>query len=305
MLNNFNFTLLLMDMTGKYSIKDLELISGIKAHTLRIWEQRYNILSPERTDTNIRYYSNDDLKKILNVSFLNKNGIKISKIAELNEYQISEKIKTIYVKESDFDDQIHQLIISMVDVDESRFEKIISSNVIRMGFVDTIEKIVFPFLRTTGVMWQAGSVNPAQEHFVSNLIRQKIISAIDSQVVLQTIGAVKKIIFFLPEGELHELALLYYSFLAKNKGYGSIYLGQSVPLNDLKKVCDLRRADVLASVITQPIKNGELKDYIKELSALFPEQLILLSGAQIAGHKKAAPKNIRLFHNYDQFKNLI
>lgn len=295
----------MVDMTGKYSIKDLELITGIKAHTLRIWEQRYHILNPERTDTNIRYYSNDDLKKILNVSLLNKNGIKISKIAELNDHQISAKINTIYVNESDHDDQIHQLILSMVDVDENRFEKIISSNVIRMGFVDTIEKIVFPFLRTTGVMWQAGSVNPAQEHFVSNLIRQKIIAAIDSQVVLHTIGATKRIIFFLPEGELHELALLYYSYLAKNKGYTSIYLGQSVPANDLKKVCNIRKADYLVSVVTQPLKTVEIKDYLKNLSALFPEQIILLSGAQIANHKSAVPKNIRLFHNYDEFKNLI
>lgn len=291
-------------MQEKYSIKDLELISGIKAHTLRIWEQRYCLLEPQRSHTNIRFYSNDDLKKILNISLLNKNGIKISKIAGFKDYEISEKIKALYLKDLNHNDQINALIVSMIDLDENQFNQIISSNIIQIGFHATIEKVVFPFLQKTGIMWQAGSINPAQEHFISNLIRQKIISAID---VLNApkIENPKNIVFYLPEGELHELSLLFYNYLIKSKGHKCIYLGQSVPMDDMKTVCRICKADSIVGVITQPLKEYNTEKYLKELSAAFPSQKIFLSGLQLINHSLKTPKNIVLFKSAEEFKSLF
>ena len=167
-------------MSTKYTIKDLERVSGIKAHTLRIWEQRYDILIPKRTITNIRYYNDADLKKVLNVSLLNNNGLKISSIAKLNHESLVvevEKLLNDYKKESL---QIESLVICMLNMDEARFEKIINNSILHFGFENTIEKILFPFIQHMGNMWQTGIINPAQEHYISNLIRQKLIARIDN-----------------------------------------------------------------------------------------------------------------------------
>ncbi|MEX0883706.1 MAG: MerR family transcriptional regulator, partial [Cyclobacteriaceae bacterium] len=199
-----------------YSIKDLEQLSGIKAHTLRIWEQRYKILKPKRTETNIRYYDDDDLKLILNVALLNDNGFKISKIAKLNMEDIKSEILKLTERSFKFDDQIHALIIAMVELDEERFEKIISTNILKIGFELTMINIIYPFLSKIGILWQTGSIHPGQEHFISNLVRQKLIVAIDGQMYT---GGGKKFLLFLPEGELHEISLLFSSYLLKSNGH--------------------------------------------------------------------------------------
>jgi MerR family transcriptional regulator, light-induced transcriptional regulator len=168
---------------SSYSIKDLEQLSGIKAHTLRIWEQRYNFINPQRTDTNIRYYTDEDLKLILNISTLKDNGFKISKIADMEEDQLNKEVLKITENNLRFPDQINSMTLAMIDLDEDRFEKVISTNVIKYGFEKTVMNIIYPFLSKIGVLWQTGSIVPAQEHFISNLIRQKIIVAIDGLFV--------------------------------------------------------------------------------------------------------------------------
>jgi DNA-binding transcriptional MerR regulator len=189
-------------MICKFSIKDIEKLSGIKAHTLRIWEQRYGILKPNRTDTNIRWYDNDELKNILNVSLLNNHGYKISKIAGLSKEEIASEVTKIVDSTSKECEQISSLIISMVEMDERRFEQIISNQILRNGFSYTIEEVIYPFLHKIGVMWHTGSINPAQEHFITHLIRQKLIVAIDGQIVIEK-NQSKKFILYLPENELH------------------------------------------------------------------------------------------------------
>ncbi|MDX5478997.1 MAG: MerR family transcriptional regulator, partial [Cyclobacteriaceae bacterium] len=165
-----------------YSIKDLEQLSGIKAHTLRIWEQRYSLLSPKRTDTNIRYYDDEDLKLILNVALLNDNGIKISKIASMSSEEMREQVVKMTEKSLTHDDQIHALTICMIEMDEERFDKVLSTNILKIGFEQTMMNIIYPFMSKIGVLWQTGAINPAQEHFISNLVRQKLIVAIDGQM---------------------------------------------------------------------------------------------------------------------------
>jgi DNA-binding transcriptional MerR regulator len=289
-------------MNCRFSIKDLEKLSGIKAHTLRIWEQRYGILQPERTDTNIRWYCNDKLKHLLNVTFLYEHGVKISKIATLQPAEVAEEVNKIVDTETNVCDQVKGLVISMIELEEERFEKIIINNIHNQGFNYTIEKIIYPFLNKIGVMWQTGSINPAQEHFISNLIRQKLIVAIDGVVVSKNSKA-KKIVLFLPDGELHELSLLYFNYLLKSKGHSVIYLGQSVPMNDLKKVIEIRKPDTLISVFTHIMENPE--SLIKDLSVSFLNTSIFLSGCQVINKITELPGNVKLFSTPQDLLDLI
>ncbi|MBL7896347.1 MAG: MerR family transcriptional regulator [Bacteroidia bacterium] len=291
-------------MTGKYNIKDLEVLSGIKAHTLRIWEQRYGILQPERTDTNIRLYSNEDLKRILNVSTLNKSGIKISKIAQLKEAEINDAVKKLIVTGDDKDGLIDGLIVAMVDLNEEMFNRIISINTVKEGFEKTIIEVIFPFLKKTGVMWLTDSINPAQEHFITNLIRQKLIAAIDSVNGHHTETS-PKITFYLPEAELHEISLLLYNYMAKTRGYNTIYLGQSVPFNDLIKVQSISHTEIMVTVITQSLKEIEFEEYVNKLAHSLPNTKIFISGYQAIKNPIKSPKNVRIFESPADFIQLL
>jgi len=279
-------------MNCRFSIKDLEKLSGIKAHTLRIWEQRYGVLKPERTDTNIRWYCNDKLKHLLNVTFLYEHGYKISKIAQLQPSEVSEEVNRIVDTEINVCDQVRGLVLSMVELEEERFERIISNNIRNHGFSYTIEKIVYPFLSKIGVMWQTGSINPAQEHFISNLIRQKLIVAIDGVVTPENKDA-QKFVLFLPDGELHELSLLYFNYLLKSKGHSVIYLGQSVPLDDLQKVVEIRHPHCIVSIFTHIIE--DVAGFVETIARTFPKTTILLSGCQLKGLENPCPANVKLF----------
>jgi DNA-binding transcriptional MerR regulator len=246
-----------------YSIKDLEQLSGIKAHTLRIWEQRYNLLSPKRTDTNIRFYDDEDLKLILNVALLNDNGFKISKIVSMEKPEMRDEVMRLTERSLTHDDQIHALTISMIEMDEERFDKILSTNILKLGFEQTMMNIIYPFMSKIGVLWQTGAINPAQEHFISNLVRQKLIVAIDGQVPS---NKGKKFLLFLPESELHEVSILFASFLIKNKGHKVIYLGQNTPTEDLNQVYDIHNPEFLLTVITTSPSSEFAQDYLKNLN---------------------------------------
>jgi DNA-binding transcriptional MerR regulator len=287
-----------------YNIKDLETLSGIKAHTLRIWEQRYHILKPQRSDTNIRSYSNDDLRRILNISLLNKHGKKISKIAELSDVDIIAEVNKLSQQNENNTDQIDSLIVSMIELDEERFEKIVNSTILRIGLIKTIQEVMYPFLQKIGLMWQTGTINPAQEHFISNLIRQKIIVAIDGQIIKPS-EKTKKAVLFLPEGELHEISLLFFSYILRSNNHQTIYLGQSVPLNDMIKISEIRQPHFWVTVITQPFKDISITDYITKLANLFPNQTLLISGAQVLNISVPQLKNVRYFNTPQEFIDII
>lgn len=288
-------------MTAKFSIKDLEALSGIKAHTLRIWEQRYGILKPERTDTNIRYYCNDELKQLLNITLLYNHGFKISKIAALDDRSIINEVNKIVDAQISPSDQIDSLIIAMVELDEKRFDKIISNNVLHNGFSSTIENVLYPFLHKIGAMWQTGSINPAQEHFISNLIRQKLIVAIDGVVAPEKKDA-QRFVLFLPENELHELALLYYTYLLKVNGHQVVYLGQSVPFDDLIKVVEIRKPDCLVTVFTHSM--SDLEDYIQRLGKTFSSTKIFISGSLLSELNSKLPPSMKVFKDPASFLKL-
>ena len=257
-----------------YSIRDLENLSGIKAHTIRIWEKRYSLIEPHRTTTNIRYYTDFELKKILNVAVLNKHGIKISNIARLSDVEMKEEIMRVSDANPDLKHAIDSLIVAMIDLDEIKFTSVLAKSVSKKGFKETMLEIVYPFLKRIGVMWQAGDVNPVQEHFVSNLIRQKVIAAIDDMSNVFRPDA-QRFLLFLPEGEWHEIGLLFASYLIKETGHRVIYLGQSVPYADVLAAGTSSPVDhiLLASITSQQELN--YISYLKDLGGAFPDKKIL------------------------------
>lgn len=288
----------------KYSIKDLEKLTGIKAHTIRIWEKRYQLIAPERTTTNIRFYSDSDLKKLLNVSTLNRNGLKISSIVNMDNEEINQRIMDISDTSYDFENQIEQLIISMIDMDEVRFDRVLSSSVIKMGFDDTVIKILYPFFEKIGILWQIGTISPAQEHFVSALVRQKLIIAIDGQSGSSKSDS-KVFLMFLPSNEWHELGLLFYSYKVKKAGYKVIYLGQSVPFEDLLEVKDRHKLDYLFTSITTPLIQRKYAEYIQQLSVSFPENQIFITGYQTNEYTIELPGNVKKINNPDDFVKVL
>jgi MerR family transcriptional regulator, light-induced transcriptional regulator len=288
---------------SNYSIRDLEQLSGIKAHTLRIWEQRYDILKPERTDTNIRTYDDKDLKLVLNIALLKDHGYKISEISKMEADEMSKEVMSISDKQMNYPDQIHALTISMLDLDEERFEKIVSTNTLQFGFENMMVNIIYPFLSRIGTLWITGSIGPAQEHFISNLIRQKLIVAIDGQLPSLRPGA-KKYLMYLPEGEMHEISLLFGNYIVRSRQNKVIYLGQSLPFNELSFACQMHKPDYIFSVITSVPGQDEIQRYVYRLAKEFPDSKILLTGYQVVGQDIDCPDNVEVITQIRQLMEI-
>lgn len=245
-----------------YSIKDLERLSGIKAHTIRIWEKRYNFIIPKRTKTNIRYYDNDDLKHLLNAAALKRHGHKISVISDMSKAEMAEAVIEMTAVESDEALLIDDLIIAMIEFNARRFDKTINNAIIRMGFEETVIKVIYPFFVKIGYLWQVKSINTAQEHFISNLIREKFIVAIND-LDREPNPKGKHFILFLPDGELHELGLLFYNYVIVKTGHKVLYLGQSVPLECVVQTISQLSIDYIVTSIHSVFSE---EDFIKKLS---------------------------------------
>lgn len=281
-----------------YSIRDLEKLSGIKAHTIRIWEQRYGVIAPKRTKTNIRYYQDDDLKFLLNVSLLNKNGIKISKIAKMSRQAVAEKVASIAEINFENSTQLDALTLSMIEMDEQKFDRIVSMNIQQLGFERTMLEVIYPFLDKLGVLWLTGSINPVQENFISYLIRQKIIVAIDQEPIPQG-KQVKKFIIYLPEGEKQELTLLFMHYILKSRRNQVLYLGQDISVADLRDACKVHKPDFIFTMISETFAKEPVQKYVDKLAETFPECQVLLSGYQVVAQKVIAPQNVRVLRSLD------
>ena len=215
-----------------YSVAQVEALSGIKAHTLRIWERRYSFLKPLRTPTNIRYYTDDQLKKLLNFGILVRNGYRVSKLEKMSNQEVFEAVTAILADpESEDRDEIKGLTLAMLEMNEEEFDNIFERQVIRKGFLKTITEMIYPFLQYVGVLWNTNKAMIAQEHFVSNLIRQKIITAIERLSIPPKSSPA--VVFFLLEGEDHEIGLLLAHFIAKERGWQTYYLGPGVPVSNI------------------------------------------------------------------------
>ena len=288
-----------------YSIKDLEHLSSIKAHTIRIWEQRYNLFSPQRTTTNIRFYNEEDLKLILNIASLKNHGYKISKIVSMSSEVIFEEIKKVSLKSELYDDQINLLTISMMELDEQRFSEVLSTNIKKHGFEKAMMEIIYPFMRKIGILWLTNSINPAQEHFISHLVRQKLISATDQ---IESTDDNPLFLLFLPEGELHELGILFANYMIRKRGIKTIFFGQSVPLNALEEVFHKLNPDYLLTVMTTVPTPSEAQNYIDILGRKFKDGTILITGKTVVGNNITCAPHIRIinqFHDLEEFISKI
>lgn len=288
-----------------FSIKEIEALTGVKAHTIRIWEQRYEMVTPKRTDTNIRYYDEQDLRKLLNVALLNKNGYKISEIAGLTEQDIRDRVMQLAIEKNDHENQLQALTLSMLELNEQAFEKLLSTAFLQMGIEKTMIQVVFPFFKSIGIMWQTGSINPAHEHFITNIVRQKLVVAIDGQNA-RLDGWSKKYMLFLPEGEFHEIGLLFANYVIRARGHQVIYIGANVPYPDLKVVYDVYRPEVLFTILTSPMAQVQPQAYLDSLSKDFPTSTILTSGMLLLNEKDLkVPVNVRLMQDFKEMLSLV
>ncbi len=254
---------------SRYKISDLENLSGIKAHTIRIWEQRYDILVPLRTESNIRYYDDAQLKKLLNVVSLINSGLKISQIGKLDDREISNRIEAIFITEKlEVKEEllINQLISSGLTYDEAVFDKAFTNAIIGFGLMQAYQKIIYPMLVKMGLLWSTNELNPAQEHFVSNLVRQKISAAIDS--LTNGSSNNERWLLFLPQGEFHDLGLMVANYGLKQNGKKVFYLGDNVPSNNL---IDVANDTAPTHFLTFAVRQNQEKEMNKLLAKIASE----------------------------------
>lgn len=260
-----------------FTIKDIENLSGIKAHTLRIWEQRYQLFIPKRKESKHRYYDNEDLKHILRISQLYHNGVKISKIAQLPASSIRSMAMEQPLTRNHTDAFIHQLIEASIDFDEDRFEEIFDRSMQQLGFEGTIINVMYAFLERVGLLWLTDHIIPAQEHFASNIIKRKIISALDA---LKTKPAADSGIYvlFTPEGEHHEIPLLLTHYLMKASGKKCVYMGVDVPFNNLETYVSLKQPKYLYFHVITHLYDQPMDEVVTQLKNTFPQQEIIIAG---------------------------
>ncbi len=286
-----------------YSIKDLEKLSGIKAHTIRIWEKRYKLLHPQRTDTNIRYYQDADVKLLLNAALLNRHGFKISKIAGMSQAEINEAI--IRISESDVDTEVQSdaLTLAMLEMDEEKFAATIEQRILEMGFKETIMKVFFPFLNRLSVLWMTGSVLPVQENYIAGLIRQKLYVAIDAIPIPKK--PTTSFLLFLPEGEEQELSLLFIHYLLKDQGFQVFNLGRNVSLEDLKQAYRILHPDFVFTIINDGLFRTPLRDYVEELALHCRVSKVLLTGIQVNRQPIKTKSNCHIFDGLESILSYL
>lgn len=287
-----------------FSIKDVEALTGIKPHTLRIWEQRYGIPSPKRTATNIRFYDDEDIKMLLSVAMLNRQGHKISRLTRMTKEELDRLVMDLTLNVSDADIQVESLTRAMFSLDELAFEKILGTNILQYGLENTFLHLVFPFLLRVGVLWQTGSINPAYEHFITNLIRQKLFVAIDAQPKNLSAG-VKKFLLFLPAHEPHEIGLLFANYLIRSRGHHTSYLGPNLPMDDLVPVMSVYKADYILTVLTTAVTTQSPLAVANKLSGDFPNIQVLMAGSQLMQANIHLPRNVRILHSMSELIQLV
>ena len=253
-----------------FTIKDLENISGIKAHTIRIWEKRYNLLQPKRTETNIRFYSHKNLTKLLNIALLNKNSFKISKIAEMSDEAITLNSRELAFKIAVNDEAINSFKLSMFQFDKTLFNNTYNKLLHKKTFREIFKDVFIPFLEHIGLLWQTETLLPAHEHFISNLIAQKI--QINTEKLQYSVTDSKNTyVLFLPENEIHELGLLYLNYELVLRGNHTIYLGQSLPLNNLNYFFESdRKISFITSLTVMPY-DDKVVDYFYEIDGILKQ----------------------------------
>lgn len=285
---------------GVYSIKDLENFTQIKAHTLRIWEQRYKLLSPERTETNIRLYSDRDLKKILNINLLYNNGLKISKIAELRESEIVDLANKILCDPlKDESNRINFIIGKIIDFDERSIRSYLDDLMLENPLEIVFSEVLIPILEKIGELWQVETITVAHEHFFSLILRDYVISKTAiAPVESESRG---KVLLFLREGEYHELGVIYYNHVLRSKGYTTYYLGQSLPNEDVKVCIQRLKPDFIFTSLIAQLDENEINEFMHFLGELIDFKQVYIGGFQLKFHRSNLPKDLNIIESFKDF----
>ncbi|GAC1420029.1 MAG: hypothetical protein NVS1B13_19090 [Flavisolibacter sp.] len=284
-----------------FSIRDIEHLTGIKAHTLRIWEQRYNVFTAKRRQSLHRFYDNEDLKKLLRISFLYHQGLKISKLAELSEPDIITQVQNTLVASGNYPQHVNRLLEAAMDFNAPGFAEILKNVKQEIGLEKCMTVLCYPYLKKLGVLWSTNSVIPAQEHFSSYLIQNMIIAETD---LLGCEPKPAEIILCTPEGEYHELPLLYINYLLKKNGWATLYLGLNLKASDMKVVCETRHINTIYMHILTNFTGMDTEDYLRQLCLTLPEINIFVSGEGI--QKIQSPNTqLRLLQSDQQIQDLM
>ncbi len=283
---------------NQFTIKDIENLCGIKAHTLRIWEQRYQLFTPKRKESNHRYYDSEDLKHLLRISYLYHKGLKISKIALLKDDEIRMATFNTVSPVLDFEFHINQLTEASIDFDEERFEKSLQQICAAAGIQNAIVKVIYPYLERIGLLWMTDHVIPAQEHFSSSLINRKIILAIDA-LKNEKKALPRNVLLFAPEGEHHEIPLLYIHYLLKKNGDGIMYCGPNTSQNSLALITNERPVSHLYFHLITNLTRVDINEYVEVLSRRYLEKQIVISGPKVKDINRM-DSNVRLLKSQEE-----
>lgn len=286
-----------------YTIRDLEQLSGIKAHTLRIWEQRYHLLKPARSYTNIRYYSGEELKKVLNIALLNRYGYKISHIDRMQETEMNERILSLNQAEARQEKILHDLIKFMVDLDITAFEEAIDQQIRMKGIEKAILHCIFPFLQKIGILWQTNHIQPGQEHLVSNIIRQKLIVGIENADPFKKTN--KSVVMYLPEGEHHEMGLLFMHYIFKSRGLRVWYLGAGTPVSDVVYLRNQKNPDFVYCHLSTGGGNFNLEKYLNLITPQLANTPLIISGYMAQAYRKKTEPTVRLMKSMAEMMDFV
>jgi DNA-binding transcriptional MerR regulator len=282
-----------------YSIKDLEHLAGVKAHTIRIWEKRYNIVEPKRTDTNIRYYLEEDLQHILNVALLNNNGHKISQIAKMPRTEILKRVAEISDFDEGLEDRVDSLTMSMMELNEFKFNRIIETNIEQLGFDESMDEVIFPLLDKLRQLWMNGCIKPVHEIFVLEIIKRKIIKAIDD-IPINTDPSVPSFILFLPKNENSDLMLLYLHYMLKKEGLRVTNLGKGISKEMIIETCQILHPEYVVLFANESFGENQLTPYLNDLCKHINGTSVLLTGYQPIQQKIKSTRKVKVLTSLEQ-----
>lgn len=287
---------------NSFSIKNLEHLSGIKAHTIRIWEKRYNLFEPERTDTNIRLYNLENLQKLLNVTLLYNNGYKISKIASFSSQEITENVHKLTINNNADDWSIGLFKLAMINFDQRLFTKTFNDLLEQFSFSEVFKNVFVPLMNELGVLWQTNSISPSHEHFITSLVKQKIHAMCEDLQQKSTRRTDRRFVLFLPDNEIHELGLLYLQYEVLNNGFQCVFLGQSVPIESLNNLVDIGEPITFITYFTIEPTQDKIKAYLNTFNSEIIENIdseLWILGYQVQFMSDEMPDKIRKFKSID------
>lgn len=287
-----------------YSIGDLERLSGIKAHTIRMWEQRYGLLKPKRTNTKIRYYEDEDLHHLLHVALLNKRGFRISQIAKLSEEELSTEVERISQIKLGLDTQLNLLTLAFVEMDEYKFNTVFNHYATKIGLEETLLEVIYPFLEKLSLMWLTGAVKPVQENFFTQLVRNKLIAEIEN-TKLPSHAQAPKCLLFLPKGEQQELSMLLVQLLMRRRGLLPINIGEDTGLMDVEDAFRIHKPEFLFTILSETFTDVPVEQYLMNLAELAAGATVIVSGYQVAAEGLSMPDNVKPFADLNALKNYL